>query len=74
MSREDILAALQALHHHPDGAIKKQASAWLEAWQQSLGAWSVADGVLHDPTASLEAQHFCAQTLRTKVLQASTSA
>jgi transportin-3 len=67
MSREELQAALQALHHHPDGAVKKQASAWLEAWQQSLGAWSVSDAVLHDPGSGLEAQHFAAQTLRTKV-------
>jgi len=67
MSRQDLLSALQALNHNPDGNVKKQASAWLEQWQFSLDAWSVSDGILHDPTSSLEAQYFCAQTFRTKV-------
>lgn len=30
-------------------------------------AWSIADNVLHDANATMEAQYFCAQTLRTKV-------
>lgn len=33
----------------------------------SVEAWSVADTVLHDPNSNMEAQYFCAQTLRTKV-------
>ena len=67
MSRQDVLNALQALHHHPDGIVKRQAGLWLEHWQQSLEAWSISDGILHDTSFSLEAQYFCAQTLRTKV-------
>ena len=68
MSRQDLLNALQALHHHPDGSIKKQASVWLEQWQSTAAAWSTSDSLLHDPSSSVEAQYFCAQTLRTKVL------
>ena len=67
MSRRDVLNALQALHHHPDGAVKRQAGLWLEHWQQSVEAWSISDGILHDPNSSLEAQYFSSQTLRTKV-------
>ncbi|EFJ48285.1 hypothetical protein VOLCADRAFT_48218, partial [Volvox carteri f. nagariensis] len=59
--------ALNALYHHDDPKVKDEADRWLEQWQQSLEAWSVADGVLHDPNSSMEAQYFCAQTLRTKV-------
>ncbi len=67
MSRQDLLSALEALHHHPDGAVKKQAGLWLEQWGYTVEAWSVCDGILHDPNATLEARIFCAQTLRTKV-------
>ncbi len=67
MSRQDLLSALEALHHHPDGTVKKQASAWLEQWGYTVDAWSICDGILHDANATLEARIFCAQTLRTKV-------
>ena len=67
MSRQDLLSALEALHHHPDGSVKKQASAWLEQWGYTVDAWSICDGILHDANATLEARIFCAQTLRTKV-------
>ncbi|KAK9827594.1 hypothetical protein WJX81_001986 [Elliptochloris bilobata] len=60
-------AASHALYHHPDDAVKKQAGAWLEAWQRSLDAWSTSDAVLHDSSSTVEAQYFCAITLRTKV-------
>lgn len=64
--RQQLLAAVAALYSHPDQEVKRQASAWLEQWQQSLEAWSVADAVLHDPASPMDAQYFCAQTLRTK--------
>ncbi len=67
MSRQTLLDAVQALYYHPDDAVKKQAGAWLEQWQRSLDAWSTADAVLHDASSSVEAQYFCATTLRTKV-------
>ena len=66
MSRQTLLDAVQALYYHPDDAVKKQAGAWLEQWQRSLDAWSTADAVLHDASSSVEAQYFCATTLRTK--------
>jgi hypothetical protein len=62
-----LLEALQALYHHPDPKIKDEADRYLEQWQQTTEAWSVADAVLHDPNSNMEAQYFCAQTLRTKV-------
>ena len=67
MSRQDLLNALQALHHHPDGNVKKQASDWLEHWGYSVEAWSICDSILHDASSTLESRIFCAQTLRTKV-------
>jgi hypothetical protein len=62
-----LLEALNALYHHEDKQVKDQASRWLESWQQSPEAWSSSDAVLHDPSSTMEAQYFCAQTLRTKV-------
>jgi hypothetical protein len=40
---------------------------WLESWQQRPEAWGVADRILHDPSSSLEAQFYAAQTLKIKV-------
>lgn len=62
-----LLEALNALYHHPDPKVKDEADRFLEQWQQQVEAWSVADAVLHDPSQSMEAHYFCAQTLRTKV-------
>ena len=67
MSRQGLLDALEALHHHPEGNVKKQASSWLEHWGYTVEAWSICDNVLHDAISTLEARIFCAQTLRTKV-------
>ncbi len=66
-TRQTLLDAVHALYHHPDDSVKKQANAWLEAWQRSLDAWSTSDAVLHESSSSIEAQYFCAITLRTKV-------
>lgn len=66
---EQLLAALHALYHHTDPNVKEQANKWLEQWQQGVEAWSVSDQVLHDAASTMEAQYFCAQTLRTKVLK-----
>ena len=66
-SQGQLLAALHALYHNDDQAVKDEADRWLENWQQSVEAWSVADTVLHDSASSMEAQYFCALTLRTKV-------
>ncbi|KAK9830032.1 hypothetical protein WJX72_009312 [[Myrmecia] bisecta] len=65
--QQQLLEAINALYHHPDEKVKKQANQWLEDWQQTLDAWSVSDAVLHDASASMEAHYFTAQTLRTKV-------
>lgn len=62
---EQLSSALQALYHgSPE--IKDQANHWLEQWQQSAEAWQVSLDVLAGG-AGMEAQYFCAQTLRTKV-------
>lgn len=63
---QQLIEALQALYTHPDDKVKKQASEWLEQWQQSVEAWSISDAVLHDRSCSSDAHYFCALTLRTK--------
>ncbi len=63
---QQLLAALHALYHNEDASVKDQANKWLEQWQTTSDAWTVADRVLHDPGSAMEAQYFCAQTLRTK--------
>jgi len=64
--RAAVLRAVAALFHADDGATRGAADRWLEAWQQTPGAWSVADALLHEPQSPVEAQHFCAQTLKAK--------
>lgn len=64
---QQLLQALDALYHNEDRKVKDEADKWLEGWQASVEAWSVADAVLHDANSAMEAQYFCAQTLRTKV-------
>jgi len=64
---DHLLSALHALYHHEDNRVKDEADRWLEQWQQTVEAWSISDAVLHDTNSILEAQYFCAQTLRTKV-------
>jgi transportin-3 len=65
----DLVNAITALHHG-DVSSKAQADRWLEQWQQSPEAWSLSDAVLHNPSSNMESQHFCAQTLKTKVRRA----
>ena len=64
---DQVLQAVHALYHHPDEGVKKQANDWLDAWQQSQEAWTISSTILRDPKSGLDAQYFCAQTLRTKV-------
>lgn len=65
--QQQLVEAIHTLYHHADPQVKRQTSAQLENWQQSESAWSLSDSILHDPSSSMEAQYFCAQTLRTKV-------
>ena len=67
MGAEQLAAAFRALFHSDDQATKVEANRWLDAWQQTPGAWSVSDSVLHDTASSQDLQQFCAQTLKTKV-------
>ncbi len=68
MAQAALLEALRALHASDnDPAVREHALHFLQHWQPSLEAWSIADAVLHDPASPFEAQLFCAQTLRTKV-------
>ena len=65
--RGALSAALAALYRGADAEQRKQAEAWLQTWQTSQEAWSVADSALHDDASSAEERIFAAQTLRTKV-------
>ena len=67
MAEQQLFEALQALYHHPDEKVKKQADEWLEAWQQAPEAWQISSTVLESASGSTEAHYFCAVTLRTKV-------
>lgn len=62
-----LQAALSALYRPTSPSEQKEADQWLENWKMTVEAWSISDAVLHDPTSSMEAHSFCAQTLRTKV-------
>ncbi|KAG2675749.1 hypothetical protein I3843_12G021500 [Carya illinoinensis] len=62
-----VKEALNALYHHPDDTVRKQADHWLQDFQHTLDAWQVADNLLHDASSNLETLIFCSQTLRTKV-------
>ena len=65
--QQQLVEAIHTLYHNADPQVKKQTGSQLEAWQQSESAWSLSDTILHDPSSTMEAQYFCAQTLRTKV-------
>lgn len=65
--QQQLVEAIHTLYHNADRQVKKQTGSQLEAWQQSESAWSLSDTILHDPSSTMEAQYFCAQTLRTKV-------
>lgn len=58
--------AVSALLQHGDPRSRQQANTWLEQWQQTPEAWTVAADVLQN-NHSIDAQYFAAQTLRTKV-------
>ena len=66
--QQQLVEAIHTLYHHADPQVKKQTSTQLESWQQTESAWTLSDSILHDPSSSMEAQYFCAQTLRTKVV------
>jgi transportin-3 len=58
--------AVSALLQNSDPASRQRANHWLEQWQQTPEAWTVATGVLQHGSG-IDAQYFAAQTLRTKV-------
>lgn len=62
-----MFCVLQALNHHPDAAVKRQAEQWLKQFQESAEAWTVCDSLLHDPGSTAEVNFLCSQTLKHKV-------
>ena len=58
---ETLPQALSALYHHPDPAVKDQASRWIQDFQTTQEAWNVTDAALHNPASAFEVQVFCAQ-------------
>lgn len=64
---QQVVAAINALYTSDDSRVRQEADRWLERWQSSSEAWSVANSILHDPNSQPEYTYFCAQTLKTKV-------
>ncbi|CAG9460545.1 unnamed protein product [Pedinophyceae sp. YPF-701] len=68
MERQNVLQALEVVYgSHGSGAGIREASDFIERWQDSEDAWSFSDQMLHDPDAPMGAQFGCAKILRTKV-------
>lgn len=67
MAAQTVINAINALYTSDDSSVRNQADRWLEEWQASPEAWTVANGILHDPSSGPEYTYFCAQTLKTKV-------
>jgi transportin-3 len=67
MTAQTVVNAINALYTSNDSALRNQADRWLEDWQASPEAWTVANAILHDPSSGAEYTYFCAQTLKTKV-------
>lgn len=64
---QQVLAAINALYTSDDSSTRQEADRWLDNWQASSEAWTVANQILHDPNSGAEYTYFCAQTLKTKV-------
>uniref|UniRef100_A0A383V7P9 Importin N-terminal domain-containing protein n=1 Tax=Tetradesmus obliquus TaxID=3088 RepID=A0A383V7P9_TETOB len=64
---DQVVAAITALYGSDDAAVRSEADRWLERWQSSSEAWTVANAILHNPSSGAEYTYFCAQTLKTKV-------
>lgn len=73
MSGQQVLAAINALYTSDDSSTRNEADRWLDNWQASPEAWTVANQILHDPSSGAEYTYFCAQTLKTKVCYGSTA-
>jgi transportin-3 len=67
MTAQTVINAINALYTSNDSSLRNQADIWLEDWQASPEAWTVANAILHDPSSGAEYTYFCAQTLKTKV-------
>lgn len=66
---EECFAALEALHNHPDNAVKQQANTFLMSFQVKPAAWQVIDQLLRRPdNPPYHAWWFAASALRTKLL------
>ncbi|KAG7920036.1 hypothetical protein KL927_000716 [Ogataea polymorpha] len=59
--------ALETLYGNSDPAVKEQANEYLLAFQRSEQAWQTAFDILAQPSSSVQASVFAAQTLRSKV-------
>ncbi|KAI9208648.1 armadillo-type protein [Polychytrium aggregatum] len=72
MAAATVEQVLQALHafFFPDGddAKLKEASRWLEDFQKTSAAWTIADQLIRSETVGPEPRIFAAQTFRQKVM------
>ncbi|TPX49561.1 hypothetical protein SeMB42_g01357 [Synchytrium endobioticum] len=68
-STEQVLAAIQQLYlPSSDKSKQRDANIWLEDFQKTPSAWTVADTLLRSPAVGPEAHTFAAQTFRQKIM------
>eukprot|EP00727_Mastigamoeba_balamuthi_P009326 m51a1_g5015 hypothetical protein (978) ;mRNA; f:273787-277527 len=65
-SYEQVLGVIRVLYSQSDNASIRQANDWLDAWQKSPGAWTVAEQLLRDPNVNATEALFGAITLHAK--------
>jgi len=65
---EQVCAALNALYHNQNPALKKQANDFLYVFQAKPEAWQVADRILQTTNLPQETYYFAANALRLKLL------
>ncbi|CAN0445552.1 unnamed protein product, partial [Scytosiphon promiscuus] len=63
---QQALAALNAVYNG-SGPSHKEADRWLQDFQRSQEAWSVADAMLRMESAELNVTFFAAQTIHAKI-------
>ncbi|KAJ1497033.1 Nuclear import receptor, partial [Coelomomyces lativittatus] len=67
----EFCKAVETLHSATENSVRNEASEWLECFEKSDDAWSVATSVLSssNPSYSYEARVFASQVLRHKVIK-----
>ena len=66
-TRSNVKMALSTMYSNSDRETKLQATKFLENFQKSQEAWTVAHEILNDDSETLEVRLFGAQTWRSKI-------